>query len=301
MSLINMIKGQYKRMVLIKCFNPLKMKSIITLLYFLSILSSCKEQKKKVNQNPNQQIVYEEFQIILESSKVSGTILIFDPKKGNYYANDFDEAYKSVIPASTYKIPHSIIGLETGILANEETIFKWDGNERGFSIWEKDLTLKEALHKSCVPCYQEMARKIGAKRMNENLEKLNFGNMDVTAETVDNFWLTGSSKINAFEQIDFLRRLYNKELPISTSTHETIIKILRIEQNEDFILSGKTGLAVNFERNIGWFVGYLEKKGKVFYFATRISPKDKDMPRNEFSSLRKTITLKALKELEILE
>lgn len=277
------------------------MKSIIRLLCFFSILSSCNEQQNKVKQIPNHKIVQEEFQIILDSAKVSGTILIFDPQKGSYYANDFDEAYKSVIPASTYKIPHSIIGLETRILANEQTIFKWDGNERAFSSWEKDLTLKEAFQKSCVPCYQEMAREIGAKRMNENLEKLNFGVMDITDETVDNFWLTGNSKINAFEQIDFLKRFYNKELPISKPTNKTVINILIMEQNEDFILSGKTGLALDFDRSIGWFVGYLEKEGKVFYFATRISPNDKDMPRNEFSSLRKVIILRGLKALEILE
>lgn len=259
-------------------------------------------KKNKKAHNSVQKIQSKELQRILDSSKVNGTLLIFDYQEKKYYSNDFREAEKSVIPASTYKIPNSIIGLESGILENEKTIFKWDGKERSFSFWEKDLDLKEAFQRSCVPCYQELARKIGTKRMNQYLKKLNFGEMDVNNETIDNFWLIGQSKINPFQQINFLKRLHNKELPISKSTTETIINILKIEENENFVLSGKTGLAINStESSIGWFVGYLEIEKNIFYFATRISPNRKDMPINEFSSIRKSITISALKKMGILE
>ena len=71
--------------------------------------------------------------------------------------------------------------------------------------------------------------------------------------------MIGKSKINPFQQIDFLNRLYKKQLPISKQTNETVRNILRIEQNENYILSGKTGLATSTEKNIGWFVGYIER------------------------------------------
>jgi len=279
-----------------------KMQSKIIFFCLIATFLSCAQGKeKKINNNSIQNIEKKELQTILDSSKVNGVILIFDFQQKKYYSNNFLKAKNSVLPASTFKIPNSIIGLETGILKDEQTVFKWDGNKRAFSIWEKDLSLKEAFQKSCVPCYQELARKIGAKRMNNNLEKLKFGKMDVNNENIDNFWLTGNSKINPFQQIDFLNRLYNKQLPISNQTSETLKKIMRIEQNDNYILSGKTGLAISEEKETGWFVGYIEKGEKTFYFATKIIPNEDDMQRNKFSSLRKEVTISALKELKIIE
>ena len=122
-----------------------------------------------------------------------------------------------------------------------------------------------------------------------------------THENIDTFWLTGNAKINAFQQIDFLHRLYNKQLPISKETNQTIRDILQIEQNQNYILSGKTGLAIRTQKYIGWFVGYIEKGEEITYFATKISPNQNDMPRNKFAALRKEITISALKELGIIE
>ncbi len=268
---------------------------LIVITIFLLFLS-CKQQ-----QNTKKLILSSELQTILNASEVNGAILIFDFYENKYYSNNFKEARKSVIPASTFKIVHSIIGLETNILESEATIFKWKGEKREFPIWEKDLTLKEAFQKSCVPCYQELARKIGTKQMSQYLSKLNFGEMKVNDETIDNFWLVGQSKINSFQQIDFLKRLFNKEINISKSTNETILKILKIRENPNFLLSGKTGLGMNPNGNIGWFVGFIQKGKKVYYFATRISPNKRDMPQKKFNTVRKTVTFSALRKLKIIE
>lgn len=271
------------------------MKSILPFLCFYFLLSSCQQEQKT-----SQKIVIPEFQSILDSAQVSGAILIFDAQSNTFYSNDFQEAENQLIPASTFKIPNSIIGLETGILEDEETIFKWDGNERAFSAWEKDLTLQEAFQRSCVPCYQELAGKIGTERMKEYLKTLKYGQMDVTDETIDTFWLTGASKISAFEQIDFLKRLHDNKLPITPSTHKTLLTILRIDQNETYSLSGKTGLAMNAKETVGWFVGYLEIETKIYYFATRIIPNETETSRNEFNANRKKTTFSAFKKLGVL-
>ena len=279
-----------------------EMQSKIILFCLIATFLSCTQEKdKKGNNNSIQNIEKKELQTILDSSKVNGVILIFDFQQNKYYSNNFLKAKDSVLPASTFKIPNSIIGLETGILRDEQTVFKWNGNKRAFSIWEKDLSLKEAFQKSCVPCYQELARKIGTKRMNKNLKKLKFGEMDVNNENIDNFWLIGNSKITPFQQIDFLNRLYNKQLPISNQTSETLKEIMRIEQNDNYVLSGKTGLVIGEKKETGWFVGYIEKGEKIFYFATKIIPNENDMQRNKFSSLRKEVTISALKKLKIIE
>ncbi len=267
----------------------------IAILLLLLILPSCNQQEVKNKSNHIEKIESKELKVILDTSKVKGVILIYDAKANRYYSNDFEEAEKGALPASTYKIPNTIIGLETNLLTDENFIFKWNGEKRAYAIWEKDLSLRQAFQKSCVPCYQELAVKIGVKRMNENLKKLNFGEMEVNDKNIDNFWLAGRSKINLFQQIDFLKRFRNKELPISKSTYKTVTDILIIEQNENFVLSGKTGFVNLTDTKMGWFVGYLEKGGNTFYFATRISPKEQDMPLRQFMSLRKSVTISALK------
>jgi len=267
----------------------------------LILFWSCGEKKNSEQQTSinDAQIIKKEFQAILDTVNLNGAILIYDSKGDKYYSNDFEEAKNGHVPASTFKIPNSIIGLETGILKNEETVFKWDGNERAFSIWEKDLTLKEAFQASCVPCYQELADKIGIKRMTKYLDKLNFGNMDVNPENLNTFWLVGDSKISPFEEIDFLIRFYNSKLPIGASTTQIVKNIMKMESDDNYSLSGKTGWAIRDSLNTGWFVGYIEKDENIYYFATKIRPNE-GFDMSKFSSMRKKVTKEALREMKVI-
>lgn len=69
-------------------------------------------------------------------------------------------------------------------------------------IWEKDLSFKDAFRISCVPCYQEIARKIGTIKMKEYLEKFEYKNMIFDSLTIDNFGLKEIQNISK-QQIDF--------------------------------------------------------------------------------------------------
>ncbi len=269
----------------------------ISISFVLLAFISCKNIQNSKAKKEESKVI----QSLLDKSKVNGVILIYDSNKNTYYSNNFNKAKQSSIPASTYKIPHSIIALEIGELKDEKTLFKWDGKKRAFSIWEQNLTLKQAFRKSCVPCYQELARKIGVKRMKENLVKLSFGRMYFDDKTIDNFWLVGKSEISPFEQIDFLQRFYNRKLNISDSTYNTVKNILKIKEYNNFVLSGKTGLGILPNNNIGWFVGYIEKKNNTFYFATKVSPKNKEISLNKFIQVREKITLSAFKQLNLIK
>ena len=274
---------------------------IISLLPILIFSCQNKESKEDMKFKSPTEVVAPEFQTILDSSDLEGAILLYDKKKNIYYANSFSESRVQHLPASTFKIPNSIIGLELNILENEKTIFKWDGAERYLPVWEQDLSLRDAFQTSCVPCYQELARKIGVEEMKKYVEKLKFGQMDIGEESIDNFWLMGSSKISPFEQVDFLKRLKEKQLPISKSTNETIEIILEIESTDSYTLSGKTGMSVYGEKDVGWFVGFVEKESNVYYFATKISPKSKAMARDDFNPLRQEVSIKALSKMNIIE
>lgn len=243
------------------------------------------------------EVTVEEFQTILDAVEVNGSILIWDEKK--YYSNDFDWAKKGKLPASTFKIPNSIIALELGIIENDSTIIKWDGKKRFQKSWEQDLSFKDAFHFSCVPCYQEIARTIGVKRMKNYLYNMNYGNMDFDSTNVDMFWLEGNSKINQFQQIGFLRTFNEQRLPISTRTLAIMRRMMIIEANEHYTLRGKTGWSVTDDKDNCWFVGFVETNRGFYYFATNIEPTEQT-DLDSLSSIRKNITIEALRKLGAL-
>jgi len=273
---------------------------ILLSLLFFSCSRNTKKPPKKSDDAIESNIVAPIFQTIIDSAQLEGSILIYDLEKGQYYSNDYKWNKKQHLPASTFKITNSIIALETGVVENDSTLFKWDGEQRMLKSWEQDLILRDAFHFSCVPCYQEVARKIGAKRMNTYLNKLEYGNMKVDTTTIDMFWLEGESRINQFEQIDFLKRFYLSQLPISKRTEKIMKRMIVIDDNDHYKLSGKTGWSITDEINNGWFVGYLETSDNVYFFATNVEPTEQfDM--STFPKIRKDITYEAFKQLKIIK
>lgn len=246
------------------------------------------------------EIVVPEFQTIIDSAHVDGAILIYDLEEHKYHSNDFGWAKKGKLPASTFKIIHSMIALETGVVENDSTLFKWDGEKRRLRNWEQDLAFRDAFHFSCVPCYQEIARKIGVHRMTEYLDRFEYGDMKIDSGNIDLFWLEGESQISPFQQIDFLKRFYQSELQISKRIEVIMKRMMIMEDKDDYALSGKTGWSISNGNNNGWFVGYIEHRNKTYFFATNVEPQAQfDMDR--FPMIRKDVTLKAFKQMGIIK
>jgi len=277
-------------------------------IYFILLLAICfsfctKNSKKPVYQQaapPTETLIDKpSFQSIIDTADVIGAILIYDLQKNTYYANDFEWSKKGNLPASTFKIANSIIGLETGVIESDSTIFKWDGEEKWLKNWEQDLVLKDAFHFSCVPCYQEVARNIGTKRMNQYVKKLAYGDLKIDSTNIDQFWLEGASRISQMQQIDFLKRFYTSKLPISARTEGIMKNIMVMEATDQYKLSGKTGLSNENKHYNGWFVGYVELKTNTYIFATNISPK-KEVDFDSFIKKRLDITFKALEQMKVI-
>jgi|TARA_B100000315_G_C14450523_1_gene528882 beta-lactamase class D len=267
---------------------------------FFSCTSNKTHPNKKDEKSTEFRIVISDFNTIIESTDVKGSILIYDFENNKYYSNDFQWAEKGNLPASTFKIPNSIIALETGVVENDSTLFKWYGEKRYLKNWEQDLIFKQAFHYSCVPCYQEVARKIGEKNMSKHLNEIDYGNMKVDSINIDSFWLKGESRINQFQQIDFLKRFYHSELPISKRTETIMKRMMVIEHNSIYKLSGKTGWSIKNGNNNGWFIGYVETQNKTYFFASNIEPK-KQFDMAKFPMIRKDVTLKAFKQMKLIK
>lgn len=288
---------------LITFLAPMRKMKIFYIAPILILFFSCIDKKtasdRKEDKAIEREIAVPEFQTIIDFANVKGAILVYDLESDMYYSNDFVWAKKGNLPASTFKITNSIIALETEIVENDSTLFKWNGEKRMLKNWEQDLIFRDAFHFSCVPCYQEVAGKIGVKKMTEYLEKLEYGNMKVDSTNIDLFWLEGESRISQFQQIDFLKRLYQSELPISERTETIMKRMLVIEDNDNYRLSGKTGWSIRNEYNNGWFVGYVEAQNKTYFFATNVEPKQQfDM--DLFPRIRKAVTYKAFEQMRII-
>ncbi len=272
--------------------------------YFLILLVAniyaCQKSSKKQADNRTlvKNIVLPAFQNILDSAKLKGSILIYDPINLKYYSNDFEWVKLNKLPASTFKIPNSIIALETKVVQSDSTIFNWDGSRRGMKQWEKDMSFREAFHLSCVPCYQEIARAIGVKRMRTYLDRFDYGSINVNASNIDQFWLQGTSRINQMEQIDFLHRFYNDDLPISKRSSDIMKQLMIIEQKDGYTISGKTGWSIKNEINNGWFVGQVKRDTNIYYFATNVEP-TYSFDMINFSIDRKKVTYDAFRLLGI--
>ena len=271
-------------------------------LIFFSCNNSVKNTSEKdtiENKTATREII-DEIQTLIDSSNSLGSVLIFKPSANTYYSNDFEWAEKGHLPASTFKIPNSIVALELGIIENDSSMFFWGGEDRFQERWERDMNFKEALQLSCVPCYQYLAREIGTERMINTLENIGYPGMVIDSSNIDLFWLQGESRITSFQQIDFLERFYNQELPISKNTFSNVKTMLLKEENEGFNLSGKSGWSYTNGVDNCWFIGYLEKEGEVYFFATNLQP-PVDVDLNMYAQIRYEITINAFNIIQYLE
>lgn len=227
----------------------------------------------------------------------TGTMVIFDAKNNKYIRINEERAAVRYPPASTFKIPNSLIGLETGVIEDENFVIKWDGIERWNADWNKDHTLSSAIKLSVVPYYQELARRVGLDSMQDFLDLLNYGNKTI-GERVDTFWLDGSLQISANEQIEFLKNFYIYRLPFSRQAIDIAKSIMSEERYENALLKFKTGTGTKSPGEfIGWLVGYVEKPDNVFLFAFNVDGKTFE----EAFDLRAKLARKILKEFKVIE
>jgi beta-lactamase class D OXA-209 len=262
------------------------------LLVFIIIQSSCATRNSETKE-----VRIHKFQELLDSSEVEGSILIFDANKNTFYSNDFDWAKQGFLPASTFKIANSINALENGIVKDTTNVFLWDGQPKFLKSWEEYMNFFQAYQRSCVPCYQQIARKTGVNKMKTTLEKIGYQGMIFDSTSIDNFWLEGDSKISQFEQIDFLQRLFNKQLPISENTYNVMKQIMLLDENPSYKLYGKTGWAQpNDSTNIGWFVGYAVTPKSTYFIATNIQP-SQVFDSKIFITARMAVSLEALESV----
>ena len=261
------------------------------------LLNSCQSDGSGSVQKAN---LYDIDRIFVKE-KVKGSFLLYDGNAKDYIVNyNPQRNERAFSPASTFKILNSLIALEEGVIKNENQIIKWDGKDRGWDKWNRDHNLASAIEYSAVWFYQVLARKIGEKKMKSWVDKVGYGNQDIS-EKIDNFWLEGNLRITPKEQIEFLVRLHNNDLPFSQRTMDIVKKIIIIEQNNQFTMRAKTGWAQLFEPQIGWWVGYIETGDNAYFFTINIDITEEEQAAARMRITRAILSLPGIMDLEELE
>lgn len=231
---------------------------------------------------------------IFKKNKVKGTIVIQSLNSNKSYVFNAKRANTQLLPASTFKIPNSLIALDTKVIKDEKEIIFWDRKKRFLDVWNKNQTLKTAFKYSCVWCYQYFASKLSLDIYNDYLTKLKYGNMK-TGNDLTSFWLSGDIKISPYEQIEFLKKVYTEKLPF-TSEHLRLVKKIMIEEkNNKYTLHAKTGWATSSKNKHGWYVGYIETSKDIWFFSTNLLISD-----FKRLYLRKQLTLEVFKSYNII-
>lgn len=230
-----------------------------------------------------------------------GAFVLYNRGQNHWVRYNPQRCAERFLPASTFKILNSLIALETGAIPDADTTIAWDGVQYPIPEWNRDQTMRSAIRDSVVWYYQELARRVGREKMQAYVTRSAYGNMDISGE-IDSFWLRGGLRISPDEQIDFLRRFYQNDLPFSRRSLDLVKDILIREQAPAYTLRSKTGTAVLGDLQIGWLVGYVETPDTVYFFATNLqaaAPNSAGVDP-QLSSAREAITRGILEELKVL-
>jgi len=250
--------------------------------------------------SPNNVTVDDDLKKFFDENHVQGAFGILSNSNGDFTIYNLsrfkDSAY---LPASTFKIVNSLVGLETGKITDEKMVIKWDGITRPIADWNRDLTMAEAFKVSAVPYYQEVARRIGKDTMQYWLDTLGYGARyaKATINKIDTFWLDNSVKITADEQLGLVKKLYFEQLPFQKRAIRAVKELMTQEKNSNYTLAYKTGWGNRENGNaLGWVVGWIEENRHPYFFALNLDGADNIKPEIRMNMLKGI-----LKQLGFLE
>jgi len=212
-------------------------------------------------------------------------VVIADTASSHVWRSQAATCATRLAPASTFKIPHALVGLETGVVT-PTTSEPWDGTAYpNQPEWQRSHTVLSALKPSVLWFFQRMAPRIGAARMHEWLTRLKYGNADTSGD-VKFYWVNGTLRVSPDEQVAFLRQFFAGTLPVHGEyqhlVQEALVQKIGTVQNATGIhpldgvwdkttLTSKTGAtrAANGQ-GVSWLVGQLKAEGRDYVFASAV-------------------------------
>lgn len=258
------------------------MRNIVSTFVLLLFFGSCGLPKFQVEKAVSLDVKNE------DSPNYDFAVVIYDMQAKKYFYYNDSLAHVPFSPASTFKIPNSLIGLETGILKDSTTKLLQDSMS--------NVTLRYAFQHSIVPYYQELARRIGDMTMGDYLRWFQYGNTLITPE-LTTFWLKGDLRISALQQIEFLHKIEKQQLGLRPEVYQSLMEIFEERREGNIRIYGKTGWGVQDGQDIGWFVGFAQNHSDRYLFATVMTSPEEFYGTFDFGNKRIELTKSAFQTL----
>lgn len=256
-------------------------------LFSIVILASCASNNVKEDNSLKK---------YFDENKLTGCFGLMNNGTGEFTVYNLKRYRDSTyLPASTFKIINSLIGLQTGVISGDSMIIKWDGVQRPVEGWNHDLNMYQAFRASAVPYYQEVARRIGKDTMQLWLDSLRYG-ADKNGKLykisrIDSFWLDNTLKITPDVNLGVIKKLYFDELPFFKHYQQSVKNAMLFENNSNYRLAYKSGWAHTEKGSaLGWMAGWIEENKHPYFFVLNVESPNADYDMT-------TIRLKMLKDI----
>ncbi len=237
----------------------MKIKSVFALILLTPLMSFAEVCKttKPINTDP----------YITEIGARKVTFLAVDLKNNHCWAINESGITQRHGPYSTFKIPHTLIALETGAVKSIDEHIEWDqvkhpAKDFWPETWKQSHTLASAFKHSAVWYYKELVPRIDPKQYKKWLAKFHYGNQTFTPGS-DDFWLNNELKISPTEQVEFIACLLKNRCGVKASNFAEFESAALQETKNDLSLYAKTGAGSIDPNNNdgafdGWYVGYIK-------------------------------------------
>lgn len=268
---------------------------LLLLFTIAGTMASCTQNNVKEDDSPKK---------YFDENNVDGCFALFNNGTGDFTIYNLKRYRDSTyLPASTFKIINSLIGLQTGSISSDSMVIPWDGVQRSVEAWNKDLNMYEAFRASSVPYYQEVARRIGKDTMQFWLDSLKYGagkdKKPYKISKIDSFWLDNSLKLTPDQNLGVVKQLYFDELPFFKIYQQKVKHAMLFEDNSNYKLAYKTGWGITDKRHaLGWVVGWIEENKHPYFFVLNIESSNPDY---DMSTVRLKILKDILKEYGFFE
>lgn len=207
---------------------------------------------------------------------INGAAVIYDPEEKRYLIYNQELALTRRSPCSTFKIISSLTALEHGVVKPGTWSGEWYWNEE----WNRDIDFADAFHASCVWYFREVIDEIGKDRMQKELDRLQYGNCDISDwegrlntnnnnRALTGFWIESSLLISPKEQTEVMERIFGGQTGYTEETLNQLRQVMRLheENDADRSIYGKTGMGKADGVVVdAWFTGFSEKGDKRVYF-----------------------------------
>jgi beta-lactamase class D len=219
---------------------------------------------------------------VAHGARPSSCFLLHEIGVGDVRRLPADGCDARVSPVSTFKIPHALAALDSGVVTDPNVAVAFDGAKAPFDAWKRDHTLATAMRYSVVWYFQRLAAKLGPDRERVYLAKFDYGNQDISS-SLTTFWLNKSLRLSPAEQRRFLIRLYEDSLPVSKAAMRTVQEILVQPHGvivnatgehpfsapwpDGTVVSAKTGRG----DDVAWLVGHVQRQSRAWVFVSCVT------------------------------